>query len=70
MLHACTLALDASSKYVVVASLLQQSDIVLVHQARVCHHNKVLTQIETLLEVIYHRYHGEALVLATVEQRV
>ena len=27
-------------------------------------------KIETLLELISHRYHGEALVLATVEQRV
>ena len=27
-------------------------------------------KIETLLEVIYHRYHGNTLVLAAVEQRV
>ena len=53
-----------SSKYVFVASLLQQSNIVLAHQAR------VFTQIETLLEVIYHRYYGEALVPVAVELRV
>ena len=63
------LLLNSSSYDELVAATPKQFYVSADHEARVGNDNKVI-EVEALLEVIYQRYHGIALVLSSVEQRI
>ena len=71
LLNLLSLVLYPCPDDILVAGLAQQVNVPAVHQPRVGdHHEVVFTKAVTLLEVVYHRYQGVALVLLAVEHAV